>query len=124
MIRAANPKWEKHKDPATRCFQAIRIAVNHELEDAEAGLQKAVASLAPGGRLAVISFHSLEDRLVKRFMRKGSSPEPALRGLPLRDEDLDLSLRLVGKAIKPSAAELERNPRARSAVLRVAEKLS
>lgn len=124
VIRAANPKWEKHKDPATRCFQAIRIAVNRELEDAEKGLQSAVDSLAVGGRLAVISFHSLEDRLVKRFMRKSSQPEPALRGLPLRDSDLNVSLKLVGKAVKPSAEELQRNPRARSAVLRVAEKVA
>lgn len=122
VIRKANPKWEKHKDPATRCFQAIRIAVNNELGDVEQGLQKAVDCLAPGGRLAVISFHSLEDRMVKRFMRKLSQPEPTLRGLPIRDADFNLALKLVGKAIKPSAQELEVNPRARSAVLRVAEK--
>lgn len=124
VIRKANPKWEKHKDPATRCFQAIRIAVNAELSDLEKGLAAALDSLAVGGRLAVISFHSLEDRMVKRYMRKESQPDPALRGLPLREDQLNVRLRLVGKAIKASKAELEENPRARSAVLRVAEKLS
>lgn len=122
VIRKANPKWEKHKDPATRCFQAIRIAVNGELTDLEVGLSAAVDSLAPGGRLAVISFHSLEDRIVKRFIRRESQPDPALRGLPLRDDQLNMRLRLVGKAIKASKTELAENPRARSAVLRIAEK--
>ncbi|MGV6858860.1 MAG: 16S rRNA (cytosine(1402)-N(4))-methyltransferase RsmH [bacterium] len=123
VVRAAIPKWEKHKDPATRSFQAIRIQVNNELGDLEAGLEGALEALAPGGRLAVISFHSLEDRIVKRFMRRHSTPDPALRGLPLRDDELDVSMRLASKAIRASRSELEHNPRARSSVLRVTEKL-
>ncbi len=123
VVRAAIPKWEKHKDPATRSFQAIRIKINNELGDLEEGLAAALNVLAPGGRLAVISFHSLEDRIVKRFMRRHSTPDPALRGLPLRDDQLNISMRLASKAIRASKDELAANPRARSSVLRVAEKL-
>ncbi|CEA02956.1 S-adenosyl-methyltransferase MraW [Pseudomonas saudimassiliensis] len=122
VIKVANPAWEKHKHPATRAFQGIRIFINRELEDLADGLRAALEVLAPGGRLAVISFHSLEDRQVKQFMRREAKGEPLPRGLPVRDADIHTSLKLVGKAIKPSAAEIAANPRARSAVLRVAEK--
>ncbi|WP_304640743.1 16S rRNA (cytosine(1402)-N(4))-methyltransferase RsmH [Pseudomonas sp.] len=122
VVKIANPAWEKHKHPATRAFQGIRIFINRELDDLAAGLQAAVEVLASGGRLAVISFHSLEDRIVKQFMRREAKGEPLPRGLPIRDSDIVVRLNLVGKAIKPSAEEVERNPRARSAVLRIAEK--
>ena len=122
VIKQANPSWEKHKHPATRAFQGIRIFINRELEDLSAGLQAALEVLAPGGRLAVISFHSLEDRQVKQFMRREAKGAPLPRDLPVRDADIQVSLKLIGKAIKPSAAEVAANPRARSAVLRVAEK--
>lgn len=122
VIKQANPAWEKHKHPATRAFQGIRIFINRELEDLAAGLRAALEVLAPGGRLAVISFHSLEDRQVKQFMRREAKGAPLPRDLPVRDADIQVSLNLIGKAIKPSAAEIAANPRARSAVLRVAEK--
>jgi 16S rRNA (cytosine1402-N4)-methyltransferase len=111
------------KHPATRTFQALRIAVNGELDAIEQGLVAAVDCLKPGGRLAVISFHSLEDRIVKQFLRDESHEPPAKRGLPPAPTPPNLRLRLVGHAQFPGAAELERNPRARSAVLRVAERL-
>ncbi|PAU88483.1 16S rRNA (cytosine(1402)-N(4))-methyltransferase [Pseudomonas sp. WN033] len=122
VIKQANPAWEKHKHPATRAFQGIRIFINRELADLEQGLKAAVEMLAPGGRLAVISFHSLEDRLVKQFMRREAKGEPLPRDLPVRDVDIPTRLKLQGKAIKPSAAEVAANPRARSAVLRIAER--
>ncbi|MCG2585330.1 16S rRNA (cytosine(1402)-N(4))-methyltransferase RsmH [Massilia sp. TS11] len=115
---------EKGKDPATRTFQAIRIFVNQELEDLEAGLNAAYALLAPGARLAVIAFHSLEDRMVKQFLAsKAKAPQPDRR-LPIRAEDLPQpEMKLVAK-LKPGADEVADNPRARSAVLRVAERLA
>ena len=123
IVAAANPAWEKGKDPATRAFQAIRIHINRELEDLEAGLNQAVGALAPGGRLVVIGFHSLEDRLVKRFMRRQARGVPMPRGVPLTEQASGRTLRVVGKARHASAEEVAINPRARSAVLRVAEKL-
>ncbi len=122
VIKVANPAWEKHKHPATRAFQGIRIFINRELDDLADGLRAALEVLAPGGRLAVISFHSLEDRLVKQFMRREAKGAPLPRDLPVRAADIQISLNLKGKAIKPSASEVATNPRARSAVLRVAEK--
>lgn len=122
VIKQANPAWEKHKHPATRAFQGIRIYINRELEDLAAGLEAAVAMLSPGGRLAVISFHSLEDRMVKQFMRREAKGAPVPRDLPIRQDQIATRLKLIGKAIKPSATELTANPRARSAVLRVAER--
>lgn len=122
VIKVANPAWEKHKHPATRAFQGIRIFINRELDDLADGLRASLEVLAPGGRLAVISFHSLEDRLVKQFMRREAKGAPLPRGLPVREADIQISLNLKGKAIKPSASEVAANPRARSAVLRVAEK--
>ena len=123
IVAEANPAWEKHKHPATRAFQAIRIFINNELGDLESFLEKVVAQLRPGGRLVVISFHSLEDRMVKRFMRKQAQGERVPSYLPVRDEQLGRSMRLLGKAVKASDDEVAANPRARSAVMRVAEKL-
>jgi 16S rRNA (cytosine1402-N4)-methyltransferase len=114
---------EKGKDPATRTFQAIRIFVNQELEDLEAGLTAAYEMLAPGARLSVISFHSLEDRMVKQFLASKAKVAQPDRRLPIRAVDLPQpQLKLIAK-IKPSADEVAANPRARSAVLRVAERI-
>lgn len=123
VIKVANPAWEKGKHPATRAFQAIRIHINNELGDLESTLAQAVDVLAPGGRLVVISFHSLEDRLVKRFIRQQEQGEPLPKGLPVRDEQLNRKLKSIGKAIKASDEEVNVNVRSRSAVMRVAEKL-
>jgi len=122
IVAAASPGREPGKDPATRTFQAIRIHINHELEELRSGLQQAVAALAPGGRLVAISFHSLEDRIVKRFMRREAEGVPLPRRLPVMEVARHHSLRLIGRALRPSAAEVAGNPRARSAVMRVAEK--
>ena len=124
IVARAIPTRERGKDPATRSFQAIRIYINRELDEIEAALPQAVDALAPGGRLAVISFHSLEDRIVKRFMRRESSIEMPPRGLPLPADAPRPRLRLISKAIKPGEAETRANPRARSAVLRVAERVA
>ena len=113
---------EPGQHPATRTFQALRIHVNRELEELALTLPRGLARLAPGGRLAVISFHSLEDRIVKRFMRDGATPPQPPRGVPVRAADLPApTLRLIGKPVFPGERELAANPRARSAVLRVAE---
>ncbi|MFO1390163.1 16S rRNA (cytosine(1402)-N(4))-methyltransferase RsmH [Cellvibrio sp.] len=124
VIKEANPAWEKGKHPATRAFQAIRIHVNNELGDLDAVLEQALSVLAIGGRLVVISFHSLEDRVVKRFIRRQESGDPVPRGLPIRDEQLNKRMRSCGKAIKASDSEVEVNVRSRSAIMRVAEKIS
>jgi 16S rRNA (cytosine1402-N4)-methyltransferase len=119
-------KRQPTKHPATRSFQAIRIRINRELEQLETLLADLFDILRIGGRLLIISFHSLEDRLVKRFMREQSTPPKLPRGLPLKQEELSLSVRLklIGKAIKAGSEETAQNPRARSAVLRVAERVS
>ncbi|MCG8466295.1 MAG: 16S rRNA (cytosine(1402)-N(4))-methyltransferase RsmH [Xanthomonadales bacterium] len=122
VIAACFKRREPGHHPATRSFQAIRIYMNAELDELETALHQAVDVLAPGGRLAVISFHSLEDRLVKQTLRTYSKPPPGGRRLPPGPQP-DLPLRLVGKAQKASADELAVNPRARSAVLRVAERV-
>ncbi len=115
---------EPGQHPATRTFQAVRIHVNQELEELEVTLSVALELLEPGGRLAVISFHSLEDRIVKHFIREQSTADRLPRGVPVRARDLPPApLCAVGRAVKPSPVEIRRNPRARSAVLRVAEKL-
>ncbi len=124
IVAAANPAWEKGKHPATRAFQAIRIYINRELEDLQQVLQAALEVLAIGGRLVVISFHSLEDRIVKRFMREQSRGKPIPRGLPVMEKDVVRPMRIVGKAVKPGADEVDRNPRARSAIMRVAERVA
>ena len=113
---------EPGQDPATRTFQALRIHVNRELEEVSLMLPQALERLAPGGRLALISFHSLEDRIVKRFMRQASRPEVP-RGLPLKESEMPQPvLKIVGRPIKASEQETRENPRARSAILRVAER--
>ena len=122
IISAANPAWEKHKHPATRSFQAIRIFINHELDDLQQCLQQAIEILAPGGRLVVISFHSLEDRIVKRFIRNQARGGELPPGLPVPASAFSPTLRPVGKVVRSSAAEIDANPRARSAVMRVAER--
>ncbi len=125
VLTVANPAWEKGKNPATRAFQGIRIHVNNELGDLERGLDAALENLAIGGRLVVISFHSLEDRIVKLFMRKHAKGEADKlpRNLPIRPPAFDPRLKLLGKPQFASDAELKANPRSRSAVMRVAEKL-
>ena len=122
IIAEANPKWELHKHPATRAFQAIRIFINRELEDLELALECMVDKLVVGGRLVVISFHSLEDRIVKRFMRDQARGIQLPRHVPVVDSDAGKTLNLVGKAMKPSNEEIARNPRSRSAVMRIAER--
>ncbi len=122
IISNAIPVKEKHKHPATRSFQAIRIYVNQELRSIEQGLKGAASVLAKGGRLSVISFHSLEDRIVKRFMRDISSRPKLPAGLPVMEADIDVPFRLVTKPVVAGAKELELNPRARSARLRVLER--
>jgi 16S rRNA (cytosine1402-N4)-methyltransferase len=122
VVAEANPRWEPNKHPATRAFQAIRIYINRELEDLELALDPMVAKLAPRGRLVVISFHSLEDRIVKRFMRNQAKGEQLPRRVPVIDSDTGKTLNLVGKAVKPSGSEVERNPRSRSAIMRIAER--
>ncbi len=111
------------KHPATRCFQAIRIFVNNELGDLKTGLDVAIKVLRPGGRLVVISFHSLEDRLVKRTFREAARPGKIQRNIPAHP-DWVARLKLIGKATRPSEREISENPRARSAIMRVAEKLA
>ncbi len=123
LVAEAMPHHEKHKHPATRTFQAIRIRINEELTDLEKCLQVAIDLLGKGGRLVVISFHSLEDRIVKRFMRKQAEGERMPRGVPVQYETSNARLKLIGKAVFASSAEVAGNPRARSAVMRVAEVL-
>lgn len=123
LIERAVPTREPGKHPATRSFQAIRIQINAELDELRAALAGVCEILASGGRLVVISFHSLEDRLVKRFIRDEALGANIPKGVPVRDAELRRRLRPIGHATRPSAAEIERNPRARSAVLRVAERL-
>ena len=125
LIAQSVPFKDKHKHPATRSFQAIRIFINAELDELESLLHSALTVLAPAGRLAVISFHSLEDRMVKHFMRKQSKGEDIPKGLPLREDQIQRhqTLKVLGKAIQPTEEEVASNPRARSAVLRIAERI-
>jgi len=123
IVAAANPRWEHHKHPATRSFQAIRLHVNRELEVLQSVLEQAVDALAPGGRLVVISFHSLEDRIVKRFIRDKARGERLPPGVPVQYEPPSGLMRAVGKAILPGSDEIARNPRSRSAIMRIAERL-
>ena len=123
IVKVAHPKWEKNKHAATRTFQAIRIAINKELEDIENFLPQAVEVLKPEGRLAVISFHSLEDRLIKQFIQKESSlPEDSGWGLPQQPQDTR-RLKKISR-VRASDEEVKANPRSRSAWLRVAERLA
>ncbi len=123
LIEHAVPRKDPGKHPATRTFQAIRIRVNQELQQLSAVLEQAVSILRPGGRLSVISFHSLEDRIVKRFLRDHSRVDTLPKGVPVMASQLQQpQLHLVGKAVTPSGREISENPRARSSRLRVAEK--
>lgn len=124
IIKVANPAWEKHKHPATRAFQAIRIAVNNELGDLEKVLADSVDLLAPKGRLSVISFHSLEDRMVKRFIRAQEKGLDLPPGFPVTEDQMGRTMKKIGKAIMPTKEEIRCNTRSRSAVLRLAERLA
>jgi len=124
IVAAAVPTREPGKHPATRTFQAIRVQVNREFDEIEAALQGTLSALAPEGRLCVISFHSLEDGIVKRFMQKHSQEDPIYAGLPVVPAHAQPKLRRVGRAVHPSAEEVERNPRSRSSIMRVAEKVA
>ena len=123
IISAANPKWEPNKHPATRSFQAIRLHINSELESLQDALSAALSVLAKGGRLVVISFHSLEDRIVKRFIRNAGRGRQLPPGVPISFEEQQVSLKPIGKAVMPSPTEVAANPRARSAVMRIAERI-
>ena len=123
LINAVVPRGKDKSNPATRSFQAIRIHINRELADLEAGLDAALAALRPGGRLAVISFHSLEDRIAKQFIARHAKAPPANRRLPVAQAFVPALADVGGGAIRADEAELAANPRSRSAVLRVAEKL-
>lgn len=125
IIAKAHPAWEKHKHPATKSFQAIRIFINHELDDLQEILKESVNLLAKGGRLVVISFHSLEDRIVKQFLKKQSEGEFVPSFIPMTSDELSaaISMKRIGKAIRPSMEEIAKNPRARSATLRIGEKI-
>jgi 16S rRNA (cytosine1402-N4)-methyltransferase len=124
IVARAVPGREPGKNPATRTFQAVRIHVNDELNAIVRGLEQAVPMLVPGGRLCVISFHSLEDRIVKRFIRRESQEDEVWRGLPDMPDSARPALRRLGGAIRPDREEIDANPRARSAVLRAAERLN
>jgi len=123
VVQKISPKTEKNKHPATRTFQAIRIAVNRELDVLKNVLEAAVEILAPGGRLSVISFHSLEDRIVKRFIRDQSTIKDLFPDSPIQLEVIEPVLKRIGKPIFPSKAECQENGRSRSAVLRIAERI-
>lgn len=122
IVARAVPTREPGKHPATRAFQAIRIHVNRELDEIEAGLAASLQALAPRGRLCIISFHSLEDAIAKRFLQKHSQEDPVYAGLPDVPAHARAKLRRVGGPVHPSAHEVERNPRARSAIMRVAQR--
>ncbi|QPK65634.1 16S rRNA (cytosine(1402)-N(4))-methyltransferase RsmH [Methylomonas sp. LL1] len=124
LIEECVPFRDKHKHPATRTFQAIRIEINQELEQIKTALTQSVQVLAPRGRLVVIAFHSLEDRIVKRFIREESGLKNNPGRLPIKEQDIARGqLKKIGKSIRAEQQELERNPRARSAIMRVAEKI-
>jgi len=124
IVAAAHPQWEEGRHPATRTFQAFRIFINRELEQLAEVLPQTLDLLAPEGRLAVISFHSLEDRIVKRFIRDEVRGDNYPPNFPVTVDMLNPQLRQIGKAVFPSDEEVSRNPRSRSAVLRVAERLA
>jgi 16S rRNA (cytosine1402-N4)-methyltransferase len=124
LIAKASPTRDKFKHPATRTFQAIRIYINNELEDLKSVLTQGLDVLAVGGRMAVISFHSLEDRIVKHFFKDQARGDDLPPHFPVTADQLNPKVKLIGKAIKASEQEVDVNPRARSAVLRVVEKLA
>ncbi len=123
LIEKAVPFRDKHKHPATRSFQAIRIAINHELDELKQALEQAVTVLKPGGRLVVISFHSLEDRIVKRYFRNESRPRQNVGKMPIKEVDIEQgNLKIISKALRATSQEIDANPRARSAIMRVAQR--
>lgn len=124
IVKEAHPRWEPHKHPATRVFQAIRIHINQELTQLSDCLAQSIPVLALGGRLAVISFHSLEDRIVKQFMRSQEQGVVLPKNIPIKITEMKQRFKRVGKAIKPSVQEVRDNHRSRSAVLRIGEKLA
>lgn len=123
VVAEANPAWEKNKNPATRVFQAVRICVNNELGDLESALEQALDMLAVGGHLVIISFHSLEDRIVKRFVKHHEKGDTLPKGVPVTDDMLNKRLKHIGKAQRASSTEIDENVRSRSAIMRVARKL-
>ncbi len=124
IIKEAHPRWEKHKHPATRCFQALRIFINRELDHLKAALESCVELLRPGGRIVVISFHSLEDRIVKRFFRGPDKRSGLPRGLPVEIDETPWPLKRLGGSVKPSSDEVASNPRSRSSIMRIAERVA
>jgi 16S rRNA (cytosine1402-N4)-methyltransferase len=124
ILADAHPAWERGKHPATKAFQAIRIFINRELDDLSALLAKVIDLLQVGGRLVVISFHSLEDRKVKRFIRDQERGIQLPKNLPIRDVDRGVRLKKIGKAVKPQGTEVDGNVRSRSAVMRIAERVA
>lgn len=124
IIKVANPAWERHKHPATRAFQGIRIFINSELQEIQQALGVILDLLATRGRMVVISFHSLEDRIVKQFIQKHVRGDDFPPGLPITQDQLNPRLKAIGKAIKVAAQELGENARSRSAVMRIAEKIA
>lgn len=124
LIASVVRKREPGKHPATRSFQAIRIKVNQELDDVEECLRKSVDYLAPGGRLVVISFHSLEDRIVKHFLREVSTPPKVPKGLPVMPQTIQPPMKIIGKARRPEEVEVSENARSRSAIMRIGERVT
>jgi 16S rRNA (cytosine1402-N4)-methyltransferase len=124
ILADAHPAWERGKHPATKAFQAIRIFINRELDDLSALLGQVIDLLQVGGRLVVISFHSLEDRKVKRFIRDQERGIQLPKNLPVRDVDRGVRLKKIGKAVKPQGTEVDGNVRSRSAVMRIAERVA
>ena len=123
IISKANPAWEQHKHPATRSFQAIRIHINQELVELDACLEQALSVLAVGGRLVVISFHSLEDKMVKKFIQRQQQGGDFPRDLPITRDKFSPKMKRIAWGIRASEIEIKNNPRSRSAILRAAEKL-
>ena len=123
IIEDAVPVRDRHKHPATRCFQAIRIYINRELDEIAAALPAAVESLCTRGRLVAISFHSLEDRIVKRYLRDEARGDDLPKDIPIRDSERSPRLKIIGKPVRASESEIDANPRARSAIMRVAERM-
>jgi len=124
IIKESAPYKQKDKHPATRSFQAIRIFINNEIEELKEGLQQAFSVLRTGGRLVVISFHSLEDRIVKRFMREHAKADPYPKNLPIKADSIHSRMKIISKPVKASEKEIQLNVRSRSAVLRIGEKLT
>jgi 16S rRNA (cytosine1402-N4)-methyltransferase len=124
IVKQANPAWEKHKHPATRAFQGIRIFINNELGDLQQALEVVLEMLAVGGRMVVISFHSLEDRIVKQFIQKQVRGDDYPAGVPVTQDQLKPRLKSMGKALKSGSSERDGNIRSRSAIMRAAEKIA